>query len=69
MTVNVAAIRAKTGLSQRAFSSLYGLPLATLQNWEQHRYTPDATHRAFFRAIAREPETMARLCAPEAATS
>jgi putative transcriptional regulator len=61
MTVNVAAIRAKTGLSQRAFSSLYGLPLATLQNWEQARCGLDAAHQTLFRLIDRDHRAVAAM--------
>jgi DNA-binding transcriptional regulator YiaG len=32
--VNVAKIREKTGLSQRAFAEHYGLRLRTVQTWE-----------------------------------
>jgi len=69
MPIDIAEIRSRTKLSQAAFSSAFGVPIATLQNWEQGRTAPDATHRAFFRAIAREPETMARLLSPGPTTA
>jgi putative transcriptional regulator len=63
MTVNVAQIRAKTGLSQPAFSTAYGVPLATLRNWEQQRTEPDATHRALFRLISHDHKAIADMLA------
>ena len=38
--VDVAAIRARTGLSQGAFARSIGVPRATLLNWEQGRRRP-----------------------------
>ena len=37
--IDVQAIRKRTGLSQTAFASRIGVPVATLRNWEQgHRF-------------------------------
>jgi len=52
--------RAATGLSQTAFAARYGLPAASLRDWEQGRRAPDAATRSYLRVIARMPEEVAR---------
>lgn len=52
-------VREKLNMSQQEFSKNYGIPLATLKNWEQGRRKLDATAMAYLRAIMRFPkETM-----------
>lgn len=53
--IDVRAIRERTGLSQRAFSAAYGVPLDTLRGWEQHKRQPDGPVRAYLKAIERLP--------------
>ena len=62
----VKALRQRLGMTQVEFAKAFGLPVATLRDWEQKRSTPDAPARALLRAIEREPETMLRLLAPAA---
>jgi putative transcriptional regulator len=52
---NLAALRRKLHLSQGAFATLFGIPLATVKDWEQGRRSPDAPARAYLRVIARNP--------------
>lgn len=40
MYQNIKEIRDSTGLSQKAFAALYGIPLSTLRNWEQGTNSP-----------------------------
>ncbi|MEE1243460.1 helix-turn-helix domain-containing protein [Frisingicoccus sp.] len=40
MHYNVKEIRESTGMSQKAFATLYGIPLSTLRNWEQGINSP-----------------------------
>lgn len=40
MYENVKEIREATGMSQKAFSELYRIPLSTLRNWEQGINSP-----------------------------
>ena len=40
MYQNVKEIREATGMSQKAFAELYGIPLSTLRNWEQGINSP-----------------------------
>jgi putative transcriptional regulator len=61
--VDVAAMRARLGLSQAAFARAFGLDLAALQAWEQHRRKPDRTARILLAVIAREPRAVMRALA------
>jgi putative transcriptional regulator len=54
-------IREKLGLSQSEFSRHYGIPLDTLQNWEQRRSTPDRTASAYLSAIEMLPEEISQV--------
>jgi putative transcriptional regulator len=49
------SIRKKLGMSQNEFCKTYGIPLNTLQNWEQRRNNPDRTASAYLWAIAELP--------------
>lgn len=40
MYYNVKEIRESTGMSQKAFAQMYGIPLGTLRNWEQGNNSP-----------------------------
>lgn len=53
--VDVAAIRAVTGLSQGHFAAACGISVHTLRNWEQGRRAPQGPARALLLAIARDP--------------
>ena len=50
------AIRERVGMSQTEFSRSYGIPLNTLQNWEQRRSNPDQTASAYLWAIELLPK-------------
>lgn len=58
--VDVAAVRAELGLSQARFARAFGLDVAAVQAWEQHRRRPDRTARVLLAVIAREPEAVLR---------
>lgn len=53
--VDVASIRAVTGLSQQAFAKACGISVHTLRNWEQGRRAPRGPAKALLLAIARDP--------------
>ncbi|MEQ9813958.1 MAG: helix-turn-helix domain-containing protein [Azospirillaceae bacterium] len=53
--IDVRAIRRTTGLSQEKFSALYGIPAATLREWEQGRRVPDGAARAYLMVIRTIP--------------
>lgn len=57
----VKRLRWQLEMTQEAFATRYGIPLATLRDWEQSRSSPDATARSFLRAIANGPKQIAKL--------
>ena len=57
--VDVRQVRTKMGLSQSEFATKFGLPPATLRNWEQGRSRPDAPTRVLLAVIAKHPEAVA----------
>ena len=52
--------RSAAGLSQTAFAARYGLPVASLRDWEQGRRAPDAATRSYLRVIAMIPDAVAQ---------
>ncbi|MBY0509670.1 MAG: helix-turn-helix domain-containing protein [Rhodospirillaceae bacterium] len=58
--VDVAAVRAKTGLSQERFARAFRISPHTLRNWEQGRRTPEGPARALLTAIDRDPKALMR---------
>jgi len=59
-TLDIKAIRQKTGLSQTQFANLIGVKVRTLQNWEQKRHKPTGTAAALLTIVAHEPEAALR---------
>lgn len=55
-TVDVHAIRRRTGLSQEVFSRRIGVSPGTLRNWEQGRREPDGPARVLLAMLARNPK-------------
>ena len=49
------AIRESVCMSQSEFSRAYGIPLKTLQHWEQRRHNPDSTASAYLWTIEEFP--------------
>lgn len=52
---DLRGLRAKLKLSQEQFAEVYGIPLRTVQSWEQGVRHPDATARAYLKTIERIP--------------
>ena len=50
------SIREGLGMSQAVFSRAYGIPLKTLQHWEQRRHNPDRTACAYLWTIEEFPD-------------
>ncbi len=57
---NAKAIRKSLNMSQSEFSRVYGIPLDTLQNWEQRRSNPDRTASAYLWAIQDLPKQIGK---------
>ena len=58
--LDVAVIRAKTGLSQDRFARAFQISPHTLRNWEQGRRVPEGPARALLLAIDRDPKALMR---------
>ena len=58
--LDVAEIRAKTGLSQQRFAKAFQISPHTLRNWEQGRRVPEGPARALLMAIDRDPKALLR---------
>ena len=54
--IDVKAIRRNLALSQQEFADAYGIPLRTVQSWEQGARQPDATAQSYVRIIANLPK-------------
>lgn len=59
--VDVAAIRARTGLSQAAFASSIGVAKGTLLNWEHGRRHPTGPAQVLLAMIAKRPSLVGEL--------
>ena len=55
---SVAEVREKTGLSQTRFAALLGVPVRTLQDWEQGRRAPSGAARTLLLIAYRNPEAL-----------
>lgn len=54
-TIDVGAIREKTGLSQSEFARSIGVAKGTLLNWEHGRRTPQGPAKVLLALVARRP--------------
>ena len=54
----VAEARKKTGLSQDDFSTLLGVSVRTLQEWEQGRRTPSKAAQTLIKVANKHPEAL-----------
>lgn len=61
--VDVAALRAKTGLSQFEFAQSIGVPKGTLLNWEQGRREPTGPAQVLLAILAKKPSLVKDLFA------
>ena len=60
-TVDVAAIRASTGLSQGAFARSIGVAKGTLLNWEHGRRHPTGPAQVLLAMLAKKPSRVSEL--------
>ena len=59
-SVDIVAIRKRSGLSQAAFSRQIGVSPGTLRNWEQGRRHPDGPARVLLNLLAHDPLLVSR---------
>lgn len=58
--IDVKAMRARLGMTQKEFSDTFKIPVGTLRDWEQGRRAPDQPSRMLLRVIEREPQAARR---------
>ena len=51
----IRIVRMKLGLTQEEFAETYGIPVATLRDWEQRRREPDQASKTLLKLIERMP--------------
>ncbi|BBB13105.1 XRE family transcriptional regulator [Sphingopyxis sp. FD7] len=56
-------LRHRLGMTQEQFASTYGIPLASLRQYEMARYMPPPAVRAYLKVIEAEPEVVKRAMA------
>ena len=54
-SVDVKAIRAKTGMSQQRFCATFGISLGRLRHWEQGLRTPRGTALILLKVVDKNP--------------
>ena len=57
----IRAIRKASARSVREFEDLYGIPSATMNNWEQGRRKPDPAGRLLLKVIEANPKLVAKV--------
>ncbi|MEX1136833.1 MAG: NadS family protein [Balneolales bacterium] len=55
---DVTAIRAKYGMTQQEFSSLLGISMGTLRNWEQGRRKPQGPAKVLLKIAEKRPKAI-----------
>lgn len=57
-TLDVQKIRKTLALSQEAFALRFGIPIATLREWEQKRRKPEVAARILLKVIEKNPDAV-----------
>ena len=60
LIVPVKLVREKLGMTQAELAALLRVPLGTLRNWEQNRFSIDPAAQALLLVLYREPEAVLR---------
>jgi putative transcriptional regulator len=60
LTVSVKLVREKLRMTQAELAALLHVPLGTLRNWEQNRFSIDPAVQALLLVLYREPEAALR---------
>ena len=62
--IDVRAIRSGMNLSQAQFAAKFGIPAATVRDWEQNRRQPEGPARVLLTVIMKEPDAVSRALIP-----
>jgi len=60
-TIDVKAIRDKTGMSQQSFCATFGISLGTLRHWEQGLRSPRGPARVLLKVVDQDPQAVMRV--------
>jgi putative transcriptional regulator len=60
-TIDVKAIRRKTGMSQQRFCAAFGISLGTLRHWEQGLRSPRGPARVLLKIVDNDPQAVIRV--------
>jgi DNA-binding transcriptional regulator YiaG len=58
LSVDVARVRKKTGMSQELFARRFGFPVATLRHWERRDRVPRGPALVLLTVISRDPNAV-----------
>jgi putative transcriptional regulator len=58
LSERLRCLRERLNMSQKEFALQFGIPLRTLQKWEQNERTPEGPARAYLTTIERIPEAV-----------
>ena len=58
LPLDIKSIRDGFGLTQEQFSTLLGISVRTLRNWEQGRRVPEGPARVLLQVAAKHPEAV-----------
>ena len=59
-SIDVKAIRDKTGMSQQSFCATFGISLGTLRHWEQGLRSPRGAARVLLKVVDHNPKAVIR---------
>ena len=59
----IRQLRNRLGMSQQEFADIYGIPAASIRQYEIGRYMPPPATRAYLKVIEAEPEVARRAVA------
>ena len=57
-TIDVKAIREKTGMSQQKFCATFGISIGTLRHWEQGLRVPRGPARVLLKVVKNNPKAI-----------
>ncbi len=62
---NIKSIRLRLKMSQKEFAETYQLPLASIRDWEQGRFSPPRAVQTLLKVIAYDHETVEAALGPK----
>jgi len=66
-SIDVKAIREKTGMSQQRFCATFGISIGTLRHWEQGLRSPRGAARVLLKVVDKNPEAVIEAATEEKA--